>query len=98
MILVSNPLSATHKIILNIPGSIFPKLGRSPGEGNGYPLQYSYLENSMDRRVYSPWGHKELDTAEWLSLCYHILEEQPERSSPGLQDIPGVILNKMWTQ
>ena len=52
----------------------------------------------MDRRVYSPWGHKELDTAEWLSLCYHILEEQPERSSPGLQDIPGVILNKMWTQ
>ena len=27
-----------------IPGS-----GRSPGEGNGYPLQYSWLENSMDR-------------------------------------------------
>ena len=23
--------------------------GRSPGEGNGYPLQYSYLENSTDR-------------------------------------------------
>ena len=30
------------------PGSI-PGLGRSPGEGNGFPLQYSYLENSMDR-------------------------------------------------
>jgi len=30
------------------PGSI-PGLGRSPGEGNGYPLQYSCLENSMDR-------------------------------------------------
>ena len=28
-------------------GSI-PELGRSPGEGNGYPLQYSGLENSMD--------------------------------------------------
>ena len=28
-------------------GSI-PGLGRSPGEGNGYPLQYSDLENSMD--------------------------------------------------
>ena len=28
----------------SIPGS-----GRSPGEGNGYPLQYSHLENSMDR-------------------------------------------------
>ena len=30
------------------PGSI-PGLGRSPGEGNGNPLQYSYLENPMDR-------------------------------------------------
>ena len=29
------------------PGLI-PGLGRSPGEGNGYPLQYSCLENSMD--------------------------------------------------
>ena len=29
-------------------GSI-PGWERSPGEGNGYPLQYSYLENSMDR-------------------------------------------------
>jgi len=28
----------------SIPGS-----GRCPGEGNGYPLQYSCLENSMDR-------------------------------------------------
>ena len=28
----------------SIPGS-----GRSPGEGNGYPLQYSFMENSMDR-------------------------------------------------
>ena len=28
---------------------LIPALGRSLGEGNGYPLQYSYLENSMDR-------------------------------------------------
>ena len=28
-----------------------PGLGRSPGEGKGNPLQYSYLENPMDRRV-----------------------------------------------
>ena len=35
-------------------GSI-PGLGRSPGEGKGYPLQDSGLENSMD---YSPWGCK----------------------------------------
>ena len=36
------------------PGSI-PGSGRSPGEGNGYPLQYSCLAG------YSPWGHKESD-------------------------------------
>ena len=46
-------------------GSI-PKLGRSPGEGKGYPLQYSGLENSMDCIVHG--GHKELDTTEPLSL------------------------------
>ena len=35
-------------------------LGRSPGEGKGYPLQYSGLENPMD----SPGGCKESDTTE----------------------------------
>ena len=47
------------------PGSI-PGSGRSPGEGNGNPLQYSCLENPMDGGVvgYSPWGCKELDTTE----------------------------------
>ena len=36
---------------MGIP-SLFPGLGRSPGEGNGYPLQYSCLENSMNRRAW----------------------------------------------
>ena len=36
----------------------------SPGEGKGYPLQYSGLENSMD----GPCGLKESDTTEGLSL------------------------------
>ena len=31
---------------------LIPGLGKSPGEGNGYPLQYSGLENSMDYRVH----------------------------------------------
>ena len=44
-------------------GSI-PGLGRSPGEGKGYPLQYSDLENPVD----SPWGRKESDTTKQLSL------------------------------
>ena len=49
------------------PGSI-PGSGRSPGEGNGNPLQYSCLENPIDRNlvVYSPRGCKESDTTERL--------------------------------
>ena len=40
-------------------------------EGNGYQLQYSCLQNSMNRGAgYSPWGHKELDTAERLTLYF----------------------------
>ena len=34
-------------------GSI-PGLGRSPGEGDGYPLQYSCLENPLDRETWQP--------------------------------------------
>ena len=37
-------------------GSI-PGLGRSPGEGNSYPLQYSGLENSMDRGAWRTIVH-----------------------------------------
>ena len=69
---------AIHSSILGLPcGSagkesicsvedlyLIPGLGRSPGEGKGYPLQCSGLENSMD----CPWGLKELDTTEQLSL------------------------------
>ena len=50
---------------------LIPGLGRSPGDGKGYPLQCSGLENSMDCTV-SPWGRKELDSTEWLSLSYTI--------------------------
>ena len=48
------------------PGSI-PGSGRSPGEGNGNPLQYSCLENPRNRGTYSPWGRKEPDMAEQLT-------------------------------
>ena len=43
-----------------------PGLRRAPGEGKGYPLQYSGLENSMGCIVHG--GHKELDTAEQVSF------------------------------
>ena len=49
-----------------------PGSGRSPGEGNGNPLQYSCLDNSMDRGLagYSPWGHKEFNTTEQLTHTF----------------------------
>ena len=48
------------------PGSI-PGSGRSPGEGNGNPLQYYCLENPMDRGAWQATvhgGHKESDKTE----------------------------------
>ena len=50
-----------------------PRSGRSPGEGHGNPLQYSYLEKSYGQRSlvdYSPWGHTELDLTERLKTHY----------------------------
>ena len=55
---VKNPLANTGDT--GDMGSI-PRSGRSPGEGNGKPLQYFYLGNPMDREAwgdYSPWGLK----------------------------------------
>ena len=52
-----------------------PGLGRSSGEGNGNPLQYSCLEIPMDRGAwwaYSPWGHKESEMAEQLHSLTHL--------------------------
>ena len=45
--------------------SSIPGLGRSPGEGKDYPLQYSGLENSVD---YGPWGHTSVDMTEGFSV------------------------------
>ena len=52
----------------SIPGS-----GRSPGEGNGNPLQYSCLENSKTEEPgrLGSWGPKELDTTEQQTQFTH---------------------------
>ena len=63
--LVKNPPAMQENL------GLIPGLGRSPGEGKGYPLQYYGLENSMD---YSPWISKDLDATERLSharVCKH---------------------------
>ena len=45
-------------------------LGRSLGGGHGNPLQYSYLENPMDRGGYSSWGCKDSNTTEAIDDTY----------------------------
>ena len=54
-------------------GSI-PESGRFPGEGNGNPLQYSYLENSIDRATWQPTIHRltmRQTWLKWLSMHAH---------------------------
>ena len=44
---------------------LIPELGRSPGEGPGHPLQYSCLENPMDR-------------AAWQAIVYRVAKNQTQ--------------------
>ena len=55
------------------PGSI-PGLGRSPGEGNGNPLQYSCLENPMDRGAWWPTVHGAAKSRTRLSDYTYLLK------------------------
>ena len=63
-------------VVKNVPAdagdwSSVPGLGRSPGEGNGNPLQVFLPGESHGERSlvgYSPQGHKESDTTEQLTL------------------------------
>ena len=77
VLVVKNPPANAEDIrdLGSIPGS-----GRSLRGGHGNPLQYSFLENTMDRgswQANSQWGHKESHTTEQLTLslsyiCTHV--------------------------
>ena len=54
-----------------IPGS-----GRPPGEGNGYPRQYSCLENSMDREAWWVTVHEVAKSGTWLSVGARMLKKK----------------------
>ena len=60
-------------VVMNLPanagdmGSI-PRLGRSPGDGNGNPLQYSWLENPMDRGAWQTTEHEVAKSGTRLSM------------------------------
>ena len=79
--LIFTPLTSGYLKVMGFPGGsdgkesachvedpgLIPGLGRCPGEGNGYPLQYSCLENPMDRGAWQATVHggcKESDTTD----------------------------------
>ena len=69
------------------PGSI-PGSGRSPGGGNGNPLQYSCLGNPVNKRSlagYSPWGLKK----SMLLSDYTHMESENESHGSG-EDFTGI--------
>ena len=54
---------------------LIPGLERSSGVGHGYPLQYSCLENSVDRGAWQATAHRvtESDATEWLTFSHFFL-------------------------
>ena len=65
------------------PGSI-PGLGRSPGEGNGNPLQYSCLENPTDRGAWWATVHGVAESQTRLSDFKKKKKERESRFAGGL--------------
>ena len=77
-----------------IPGS-----GRTPGEGHGNPLQYSCLENSMDRGAWQATVHGL--TKSWTRLSTHTCTHTHTHThtytpSPWLQPLPNISPDSAW--
>ena len=62
--------SLVAQIVSGDPVSV-PESERSPGEGNGYPLQYSCLENPMGRGVLRAIVHGVTESQTRMSSCTH---------------------------
>ena len=69
------------------PGSI-PRSGRSPGEGNGYRLHYSCLENSMDRGAWRAIIHGVAKRHDWVTSTFIIKSESNSRKT-NIRNLPG---------
>ena len=68
------------KNLLQWDPGLIPGLGRSPGEGNGYPLQSFCLENSMDREAWRATAHGVTKSHNWATNSL-ALTLQPRRVS-----------------
>ena len=72
-LVVKNPPANAGDIrnVGSIPGS-----GRSPGGGHGYPLQYSYLENSMDGGA--QWARVHMDRGGWWARVHRVAKSRTQ--------------------
>ena len=83
------------QLVKNLPANVgdtrdvgwIPGSGRSPEEGNGDPLQYSCLENSMDRGAWQAIGHGVTKSWTQLSPCMHARACPCRKPSPGILHI-----------
>ena len=79
------------QLVKNSPEMWETWVGKIPGGGKGHPPQYSGLENSLD--CYRPWGHKELDTTEQLSLSGNFTSLKVMLCA----DVPNIPVFSMWS-
>ena len=71
-------------MVKNVPANagdegLIPGSRRSPGEGNGNPLQYSFLENPMDREDWWATAH-----GVSVSHCIETKQQQPQKDGYNL--------------
>ena len=76
---------------------LIPGLGRCHGEGNGYPLQYSGLESSMDRGAWWATVHGVTKSRIWLSN-FHFYIPHPTFSHDLQKHIPSFLLNTLSSE
>ena len=86
--MISSPCSSVGKESVHNAGDpgLIPGWGRSPGEGNGNPLQYSCLENPMDR------GACQTTVCGVARVRQDLVTKQPPYSSPEQDGIATVVL------
>ena len=85
-------------------GNSVPGLGRSPGEGNGKPLLYSYLENPMEREDWWATVHGVTKRWTWLKWLSTLAQRSLSAKLPAicemifsLQDTPSFLLYPLMT-
>ena len=69
---IKSPLSLSHVWLFETPWTVAPQAPLDPGEGTGYPLQYSCLENPMDRGAPKIETIQIFITDEWINKMWCI--------------------------